>query len=149
MSAANRRSRPQTDQESRHNLQFFFDHGVRANDGAHYVIVTQADDTSKARTHCPPLGHGALQSARRPLACRRPQGGDVEKLQVPSNVRFLRHQNLCYDWWAPLHPRRCRARRAPRQRRSLTAHLFRPQGHVWCARRLCAPLGRTLSAAQR
>ena len=55
-SAPERRSRPQTDQESRHNLQFFLDHGVRANDGAHYVIVIQADDTSQARTSPPAAG---------------------------------------------------------------------------------------------
>jgi len=122
---------------------------VRANDGAHYVIVTQADDTSKARTSLPaaaPTAHYRAHAG--PLACWRPQGGDVEKLQVPSNVRFLRHQNLCYDWWAPLHqrgvvPAVLHASAAPDWR------LFRPQGHVWCARRLCASLRRTLSKAQR
>ena len=37
----------QTDYESRHNLLFFIRNGVRAQDGAHYVIITQADDTSQ------------------------------------------------------------------------------------------------------
>ena len=36
----------ETDAESRNNLIFFLQHGVRPDDGAHYIVTVQADNAT-------------------------------------------------------------------------------------------------------
>lgn len=61
-----------TDAEYESNLLFFLAHGVRADDGADYVLVVQE-------------GEGIIAETRLPA-------------DLPPNVRVLRHRNACYDW---------------------------------------------------
>ncbi|KAK9826482.1 hypothetical protein WJX81_003889 [Elliptochloris bilobata] len=62
----------ETDAESRNNLRFFLQHGVRPDDGAHYVVTVQSEDAVLATA--------------------------LESEVVQDNVRFLSHLNVCYDW---------------------------------------------------
>ena len=88
----------QTDPESRNNLLFFLQHGVRPDDGAHYVVTVQADNATLVshaqrllkQAHC--AGLTLTGTRARTQACAL--GSEV----FQNNVRFLSHANVCYDW---------------------------------------------------
>ena len=76
---------------------YFLKHGVRADDGAHYVVVTQTDDALLVLYCICSLFSSSLHT--RPAASlASPQADYFEELRVHDNVRFLRHNNECYDW---------------------------------------------------
>ena len=84
----------QTDAESRNNLLFFLQHGVRPDDGAHYVVTVQADNATLVSHAQPLLKQEDLRACRQARSragkCTR-QRGVPEQRPVPEpRKRLLR-----------------------------------------------------------
>ena len=88
----------QTDAESRNNLLFFLQHGVRPDDGAHYIVTVQAENATLV-SHSQPLFRPAHCARLPPMGIRaRTQASALGSEVYQNNVRFLSHANVCYDW---------------------------------------------------
>ena len=88
--------------ESRNNLLFFLQHGVRPDDGAHYIVTVQADNATLVSCAQPVFKQVHFVGLSRTDTCSCMQASALGSEVFQNNVRFLSHANVCYDWCAGL-----------------------------------------------
>ena len=85
-----------TDPEYAANLNFFIRNGIRPDDGCHYIFVIQ--QVGEACLHRMfDNGHAVCcKGSSNGLQVTQALASELPKL--PSNARYVHHENACYDW---------------------------------------------------